>query len=234
MRIVSRTGAGRICSVDKFIANFDAVEDDDLMLCDRNGVAYQADMSAGRVPYDSDYLAKCRAYEDLPTAKAVNAGRCALLMRHLPEGASVLDVGAGSGAFVRAAASWGFDACGFDVIQDTADELRAAGVYAEDLSVFDAVTLWDSIEHMEDPGRPLREIRKGSLLFVSVPIFADLRTIRASKHYRPGEHLYYWTAQGFINWAALSGFRLLEQSTHETDAGRDSIGAFAFCKDLEK
>ena len=220
--------------MDKFIAACSAAQDADLMLCESNGVAYQRDMSAGRVPYDADYLAKCLAYEDSPIAKAVNAGRCALLMRHLPDGASVLDVGAGSGAFVRAAASWGFDACGFDVIPDAVKQLRADGVYAEDLSVFDAVALWDSIEHMEDPSRPLREIRKGSFLFVSVPVFADLRDIRSSKHYRPGEHLFYWTSQGFINWASLYGFRLLEQSTHETDAGRDSIGAFAFCKDLKK
>lgn len=220
--------------MDKVIAGFPATGDVDLMLCESRGVAYQADMQADRVPYDADYLAKCQAYEGGAIAKAVNAGRCALLMRHLPDGASVLDVGAGSGAFVRAAASWGFDACGFDVIPEVADQLRAGGVYVEDLSAFDAVTLWDSIEHMEDPGRPLHDIRKGSFLFVSVPVFDDLRAIRASKHYRPGEHLFYWTAQGFINWVALHGFRLLEQSTHETDAGRDSIGAFAFCKDLEK
>ncbi len=220
--------------MDKFIASFGAEPDADLVLCESSGVAYQQDMSANRVSYDADYLAKCQAYEGSKTAKAVNAGRCALLMRHLPDGASVLDVGAGSGAFVRAAASWGFDACGFDVIPDTAEQLRAAGVYAEDISVFDAVTLWDSIEHMEDPGQPLQAIRRGAHLFVSVPVFGDLRTIRASRHYRPGEHLYYWTAQGFIDWVALYGFRLLEQSSHETDAGRESIGAFAFCKDLEK
>lgn len=42
----------------------------------------------------------------------------------------------------------------------------------------------------------------------------------------------YWTAQGFIDWMALYGYRLIEQSAHETDAGRESIGAFAFCRDL--
>lgn len=204
------------------------------MLCVADGVAYQGDMSAGRVPYDSGYLAKCQAYEGGAIANAVNDGRCAMLMRNLADGASVLDVGAGSGAFVRDAASWGFDAKGFDVISEAADRLRAAGAYAQDAGAFDGVTLWDSIEHMEDPGPCLSSVRAGAMLFVSVPVFADLRTIRASKHYRPGEHLYYWTAQGFIDWIALHGFRLVEQSSHETAAGRDSIGAFAFCKDPEK
>jgi 2-polyprenyl-3-methyl-5-hydroxy-6-metoxy-1,4-benzoquinol methylase len=216
--------------LDKRIQSFLAVADADLMLCEGQGVAYQRDMRAGRVPYDDAYLAKCQAYEGNSVANAVNAGRCALLMRHLADGASVLDVGAGSGAFVRAAASWGFDACGFDVIQAAADRLRAAGEYAEDLSVFDAVALWDSIEHMEDPATCLESVRAGALLFVSVPVFHDLRAIRASKHYRPGEHLYYWTALGFIDWIAHYGFRLLEQSNHEVAAGRDSIAAFAFCR----
>ncbi len=211
--------------MDRIVQSFTAVEDADLMLCVDNGVAYQKDMSAGRVPYDANYLAKCTAYEGNSVAKAVNAGRCALLMRHLPAGATVLDVGAGSGAFVRAAASWGFDCKGFDIIPAAADRLRAIGGYADDLSAFDAVTMWDSIEHMEDPAQCLSAVHKGALLFVSVPVFADLRAIRASKHYRPGEHLYYWGAAGFVDWMASCGYRLLEQSAHETDAGRESIGA---------
>ncbi len=218
--------------MDKFVRLFSAAQDEDLILCEREGVAYQADMSAGRVAYDSDYLAKCQSYEDNAIAKAVNAGRCALLMRHLPDGASVIDIGAGSGAFVRAAASWSFDAKGFDIMPEATKLLRESDMYAHDINLFDAVTLWDSIEHMESPEVYLNSVRNGGMLFVSVPTFNDLADIRSSKHYRPGEHLYYWTAQGFINWIARYGFRLLEQSAHETDAGRESIGAFAFCRDL--
>lgn len=218
--------------MDRLIKHFDSSRDSDLRICEHRGVAYQKDMTADRVPYDADYLAKCQAYEGSEIARKVHAGRCALLARHLSDGAAVLDIGAGSGAFVRDAASWGFDAKGFDVIPETAERLRAEKVYSDDVGSFEAVTLWDVIEHMEVPEICLKSIRKGAHLFVSVPVFGDLRAIRASRHYRPGEHLYYWTAQGFIDWMALYGFRLLEQSTHETDAGRDSIGAFAFCRDL--
>jgi 2-polyprenyl-3-methyl-5-hydroxy-6-metoxy-1,4-benzoquinol methylase len=213
-------------SVDKLVAALPAVADGDLMLCE--GVAYQADMSAGRVPYDANYLAKIDAYEGTAIAQAVNAGRCALLARHLDAGASVLDIGAGSGAFVRCARSWGFEAHGFDVILQAADRLRAAGLYAEGAQVFDALTLWDVLEHIEDPQNMFDDFRKCSRLFVSLPVFTDLTKIRESRHYRPGEHLYYWTAEGFVALMASRGFRLLEQSSHETDAGRDSIGAFAF------
>lgn len=218
--------------MDKFVAAFAAEPDGDLTLCAQAGVAYQTDMAAQPVPYDADYLAKCEAYAGSPIAQAVNAGRCALLQRHLAAEASVLDYGAGSGDFMRAAASWGYAVNGFDVIPEMAERLRADGLYADAAGAFDAVTLWDVLEHIADPGAVLATLRPGAMLFVSIPVFADLATVRQSKHYRPGEHLYYWTADGFVAWMDLHGFTLLEQSEHETAAGRESIGAFAFTKAL--
>lgn len=219
--------------MDEFVGAMDAVADADLMLCQSRGVAYQSDMSAGRVEYGARYLAKIAAY-DQATAARVNAGRCALVQRHLPADGVLLDIGAGDGGFVRCARSWGIGAFGFDVIPDAARALRADGLYDDDPGIWDAVTMWDTIEHLEDPALTLRRVARGALLFASVPIFESLADIRASKHYRPGEHLYYWTAAGFITWMALYGYRLLEQSTHEVDAGRESIGAFAFRRDAER
>jgi 2-polyprenyl-3-methyl-5-hydroxy-6-metoxy-1,4-benzoquinol methylase len=213
------------CALDRFIAEFSARPDEDLMLTDR-GVAYQRDRTH-RIRYDDDYLRKFDAY-DPKIAARVNAGRCALLERHLPKGASILDIGAGNGSFVRAARRAGFEAYGVDPIPKASHALQEAGLYATDPDEFDAVTMWDVIEHMDNPGAILHQAK--AFLFASVPVFDDFSQIRASKHYRPGEHLYYWSPQGFIDWAALYGFSLVDQSTHETDAGRDSIGAFAFRK----
>lgn len=218
--------------MDRLIKRWDAVQDADLMICARHGVAYQANMAAGRQPYGDDYLAKVDAYDGSAIGKAVNAGRCALLVRHLIAGASVIDIGAGSGAFIRDAAAAGFAVKGYEVINQAVDRLKNVNLYAEDPYEFDAITLWDTIEHLEDPHLRLQQVRKGAFVFVSIPVFVDLNRIRESKHYRPGEHLYYWTSEGFTDWMALYGFRLLEQSAHETAAGRDSIGAYAFKRDL--
>jgi 2-polyprenyl-3-methyl-5-hydroxy-6-metoxy-1,4-benzoquinol methylase len=218
--------------MDRLIKRFDAEEDGDLMLCEHRGVAYQRDMTKGRIEYGAAYLANYDAYARGPLADAINAGRVELLKRHAKEGASVLDVGAASGIFVRRAASEGFGAKGFDVIPQAVARLKKDELYASDFSAFDAVTMWDSIEHMDEPEDALKDVRKGAILLASVPIFDDLRRVRESKHHKPGEHLYYWTAQGFVDYMALYGFRLLEQSTHETDAGRESIGAFAFVRDI--
>lgn len=215
--------------MDSIIKRFDGVVDNDLVICPR-GVAYQRNMKY-RVAYGDDYLRKFAAYDE-GISKAVNAGRCEFMLQHVPAGGRVLDIGAGDGAFVRAAGFAGFDAYGFDIIPSAAKALSDAKVYAEDPSDFDAVTLWDVIEHMDMPETRLKAIRKHAHVFVSLPIFDDLTRIRESKHYRPGEHLYYWTEQGFINYMAGRGFRLVGKSAHETQAGRESIGAFAFCRDL--
>lgn len=218
--------------MDSFIRAFPATADSDLMICAQHGVVYQRDMQTARVSYDTGYFAKVSGYEGTKIAQAVNAGRVALLSRHLPAGSSVLDIGAGTGAFVRAAAAAGFVAYGFDVLPEAVSSLRQQGRYAEDGSQFSAVTLWDTLEHLENPATCLDPIRQGAWLFLSLPIFKDLGCIRSSKHYRPGEHLYYWTDSGLVRWLARRGFLLLECSTHEIDAGRDSIGAFAFRRSL--
>lgn len=218
--------------MDRLIKRFDFVKDGDLAICDARGVAYQRDMAAARVPYDETYLAKVQAYDGSDIADRVNAGRVALMRRHLPAGSSVLDWGAGSGAFLREARSVGFDAKGYDVIPATQLWLREAQLFAEDPADFQALALWDTLEHLELPENILKNVPKGGFCFVSVPTFEDLRAVRGSKHYRPGEHLYYFTQQGFVDWMALWGFRLLEASGHEVAAGRESIGAFAFVRDL--
>lgn len=216
--------------MDSLIAAMPFRDDADLRICDADGVAYQADMRAGRVEYGEDYFVKVSAYEGGEIARRVNAGRCRMIARHLRPGASVLDWGAGSGAFMREARAAGFDVHGFDVIEETVRWLRATGAYSHDAARFDALTLWDVIEHLETPAEVLGQVRPGAMVFASIPVFADLGRIRESRHYRPGEHLYYFTADGFVRWMASHGFRLVETSDHEVEAGRESIGAFAFVR----
>lgn len=216
--------------MDRFIKTFAAVRDADLSICEADGVAYQTDMTADRVAYGAQYLAKVDGYKEVAIARRVNIERCAFLGRHLAHGKKVLDVGCGSGAFVALARMMGFDAYGFDVIPQAVERLRRSGLFVESAEGFDAVTLWDSLEHMDAPENWLAQIDSGAKVFCSLPVFDDLSAIRQSKHYRPGEHLYYFTASGFVAWMALHGYQGLEQSTHETDAGRESIGAFAFVK----
>lgn len=212
--------------MDEFVAGFPSVADDDLRICESRGVAYQADMSV-RVSYDRAYFDKYRRYEGSPIAQKLNAARVAMVRRHTS--APVLDVGIGSGEFLRAC---GPDSKGFDVNPAAVEMLQCAGRFHDDFSSVAAVTFWDALEHVENPAEYLNAIAPGAFLFAAVPIFTDLRAIRKSKHYRPGEHFYYWTAKGFVDWMAMYGFRLVEQNRDETAAGREAIESFAFVKDL--
>lgn len=214
--------------MDKLIKRFAAEADGDLMLCHNRGVAYQRDMRAQRVTYDASYFDKCAGYEDQEIARKINAGRIDLVNKYAGDAAKVLDVGIGSGEFIKKRPNtWGTD------INPRAIEwLAANGRFAERFEDFTAFTFWDVIEHVEDPEHYFRAMPEGSLLFTSVPVFADLKLIRESRHYRPGEHLYYWTDQGFVDWMALHRFKLLERQDYETRAGRDSIVSFAFAKSL--
>lgn len=218
--------------MDALIKRFDATPNDDLMICSHRGIAYQRNMQRGRINYDAAYFEHYQKLSGTPIEEALNAGRVALLRRHAAPDAAVLDFGIGNGGFVLAALVAGFDADGYDINPAAVAWLRKTGHYADDLGAVDVVTFWDSLEHLEDPHLTLRSIRKDALVLAAIPVFGNLEHVRESKHYKPGEHLMYFTPDGFVDWMALHGFRLLETSRHETEAGRDSIGAFAFKRDL--
>lgn len=218
--------------MDRLIKRFDAVADNDLMLCEARGVAYQRNMGRGRIAYDGAYYEHYCGLEGSPIATALNDARLAMLARHMPAPARVLDVGVGSGAFLRAARGAGYEAKGRDVNPHAIKMLEERRWLAQEGEDFDAVTFWDSLEHIEEPEEALKSAQRGAVVLVAVPLFKDLRKVRESKHYKPGEHLYYWTRDGFLAWMEAWGFRLLEESSHEVKAGRESIGAFAFKRDL--
>ena len=206
--------------MDSFIDGFPAEYDDDLMLtlC---GVAYQKDMTP-TADYGAEYFDKCAGYEGSAIGEAINAARIALVARHYA--GRVCDVGVGSGAFVAARP----DTVGFDINPRAVEWLRDRGLLAAHPGGFAAYTFWDVIEHLETPADYLGLVPLHGYVFISLPIFDDLRGVRSSRHYRPGEHLYYFTHEGFVFWMGLHGFCLLETNTDETAAGRESIRSYAF------
>lgn len=211
--------------MDRFIASHAQVEDD-LVVLHELGIAYQRSQKA-LVDYGEAYFDKCAGYEGQAIGEAIHAGRVAFVAKHYGAG-PMLDVGIGSGAFIRARP----DTWGTDVNPKAIAWLRDRGqlARADELHGWPAYSFWDVIEHIPTPEDYFRLIRPGSWLFTSLPLFEDLRRIRDSRHYRPDEHLYYWTREGFIRWMGWHGFALVERSDFETRAGRDSIESFAFRK----
>lgn len=212
--------------MDALIKRFDAVEDRDLMLCLDRGVAYQRAVEP--IAYDEGYFDHYAALEGNAIARALNAARSGLVNRHVGPERTVLDVGVGSGEFVASRPN----TSGHDINPKAIEWLKARGRWAENLMGFDAYTFWDVLEHVPSPNVYFKRMPEGAYLFTSLPIFGDLKTVRQSKHYKPNEHLYYFTERGFVDWMAAYRFRLLERNDFETVAGRENILSFAFVRDL--
>jgi hypothetical protein len=196
--------------------------DDDLVLCPWDGVAYQADMTP-TAAYDETYFAKCASYEGQAIADKINAGRVELVNDFIGMN-RCCDIGIGSGEFIKHRGNtWGCD------VNPVAIEwLRKIGRLADNLNEFAAFTFWDVLEHIPTPEDYLKRIPLHGFVFTSVPIMATVERVRESKHYRPGEHLYYWEMNGFVDWMAMHGFKCVSHRTFEIDAGRDSIHSFGF------
>lgn len=214
-------------NMDKFIKRMASVVDADLSLCLNDGVAYQSDMSVSAA-YDESYFNKCAGYEGQEIANRINAGRVQLVAEYFSPNAPMLDVGIGSGEFITSRLDAGGRTFGYDVNPAGEAWLRERSLWRENIKSFGALSFWDVIEHVPRPEDYFEQMRPGSFLFTSVPIFDDLTRIRESKHYRPGEHLYYWTRTGFISWMGWHGFVPIGHALFETEAGRDSIESFAF------
>ena len=140
----------------------------------------------------------------------------------------LIDVGIGSGAFVelrrRARRQPTY---GYDVNPSGIGWLMDRNLFADPYAApFDAVSLWDVLEHMPEYPALLANVREW--LFLSLPIFRDAEHVLRSKHFRPMEHCWYFTPTGLVTAMHWCGFALVSESMIETELGREDIGTFAF------
>ena len=172
--------------------------------------------------YDDAYFEKYARMADTPIGLQLTRARVQMVERHYT--GPLLDVGIGAGQFVLGRNESTF---GYDVNPHAVEWLQERGLY-QDLYAesFRALSFWDSLEHIPDPGAAVE--RAGEWVFVSLPIFDGPDHCLSSRHYRPGEHLWYWTHNGFIRWMWRQGFELIEHNTIETDLGREGIGSYVF------
>lgn len=175
--------------------------------------------------YGEEYFNKYRCYSRTAFGVALNSLRVGLVSRYLGDGESLIDIGVGDGAFLRArgGVTWGYD------INPLAQRMLMRDGYWTDLPFLDhihAASFWDSLEHIEEPWTIIRKVQR--FCFVSVPVFRDQNHILESRHYRPTEHCWYFTRYGLIQKFWDCGFACLEMNDMETALGREDIGTFVF------
>jgi hypothetical protein len=170
-------------------------------------------------PYDEQYWQKYLVMEQTDIGKTLNQARVNMVKEY--EWNEIIDIGIGSGAFIKEFSN----AYGFDINPNAIEWLKQNNKWKEPSNV-DAMSFWDSLEHIHNPTELLGNIKKYA--FVSCPIYTDKDHILRSKHFRPDEHCWYWTYEGLIKFMSNFGFYLLEYSNIETLIGREDIGSFTF------
>lgn len=173
-------------------------------------------------PYDQAYFDNYAALADTDIGRRLNAARLAMLARHC-DGGTVVDIGIGAGTFVESRPG----TMGYDVNPVGVAWLRERGLYLDPYDTpVDVAVFWDSLEHILNPAPLLAHVR--TLVLVSIPIFRDVAHVLSSKHWKPAEHAWYWTHDGFVRVMAELGWRLEETNDYETVIGREDIMSFAF------
>lgn len=160
----------------------------------------------------------------------------------------LLEVGAGSGGFVRTAVARGWEVDATEISRSALDGLRAAGaaVFTGDVAAarypdrrFDMVVSLEVIEHLSDPTAHLAELcrvtRAGGLLLLTTPNFDGLSRRLLGVRWRviDPEHFGYFTPSTL--WCAVrrAGYRDVRVTSRSLDVlswrrGAGPAGARAF------
>jgi hypothetical protein len=171
-------------------------------------------------PYDEAYFEAYTAIKATPIGLALNKARTDLVNKYT--NGSVLDIGIGNGAFVEAREN----TFGFDINPVAVKWLIDRNKYRHPFRGAQALTFWDSLEHIHNPTLMLQGAKE--FVFVSCPIYDDVEHVLRSKHFKPNEHCWYWTVEGLTTFMRIFGFEVQEINWMETEIGREDIGTFVF------
>jgi len=135
----------------------------------------------------------------------------------------VLDYGCGPGWF-RAFALHGVQVDTFDLYP-----WPQTGINHDH---YDLITLWDVLEHVEDLDQFVSDLcSKADNIALTTPILPNEATfeLKKWKHYKPGEHLHYFTVESLTELFAKHGFILIKIGDPECPP-RSDVASFIFAK----
>jgi len=140
--------------------------------------------------YDLDYF-EVMLRQNSGTAEQICKVRWDLVMRFKPK--VVLDYGCGCGWF-RAFRPEGVEVDTFDIGRHKFGKFPQTGIAHDH---YDMVCFWDTLEHIPNFMAIQEILEIADFVAVSIPIIPSKNDFRIEdwKHFKPGEHLHYFTEQ---------------------------------------
>lgn len=172
------------------------------------------------MPYDEAYFENYVKMADTEIGYKLNKARVDFVNKYTQK--DVLDIGIGSGAFVLGREN----TKGYDINPAALEWLIDRKLYRHPFRGANALTFWDSLEHIHNPQSYLEGAKE--YVFISCPIYDNFEHILKSKHFKKNEHCWYWTIEGIVRFMHYYGFEVIECNWQETEIGREGIASFAF------
>jgi 2-polyprenyl-3-methyl-5-hydroxy-6-metoxy-1,4-benzoquinol methylase len=209
--------------------------------CGRCGLVYvNPRLPAERIEemYQEDYWSSDRAREfgyaeyldDAPLYLRTYRLRSRVISRYKPRPGRLLDIGCAAGYFAAVMQEDGWDTTGIEIsapmVHYATETLRLPDIRRGDmLSVdtdrgsYDVVTLWDVIEHLEDPRAHLEAAREaaaddGILVLETQNVASRFARLlgRRWQHYKHEEHLYHFDPDSLTRLLKDAGWEIVANS----------------------
>lgn len=149
------------------------------------------------------------------------------LKKKLPPG-KILDVGCGDGGFLELAQQNGWKGVGFDyeARMIALGKARGVEVHVSEFAAFcasraagefDAITLFDVLEHTPEPlellGRLIPLLKKGGHIALTLPNAMRPIPFKREEHDFPPHHFTRWTPEAMRGFLERNGFAVVQQDT---------------------
>lgn len=160
---------------------------DNLSSCADCDHIFQSDLSISAV-YDAAYAHK---YDSYPHQE-ISTIRWNFIQQSLalPPHSKILDIGYGNGSFLKHTRQQGMDIYGIDL---HGEDFGIPEIGYDSKIAFDLVCFFDSLEHFDVFDNPLSLKTQYAIVSIPDPVDCFLQTPREWRHYRPGEHLHYFS-----------------------------------------
>jgi 2-polyprenyl-3-methyl-5-hydroxy-6-metoxy-1,4-benzoquinol methylase len=199
---------------------------------------------SARNHYDSSYYCDWERSQKKTRIKLWNK-RLKDMMKYASIG-KLLDVGAGTGLFLSTAKEHGFEVYGTEISPDAckiSKDTYGIELFDGELAeanfpggTFDVVTIWHVLEHLPDPMKMMKEIRRilkpGGMLVIALPNLKNYLmqflypVVRRKKYYlfTPEDrelHFFYFNERSLRKMLQLNGFNVLAV---KPDMGQVTLG----------